>query len=109
MRTPVSHWFLRGPDARSHDWCITIYCEVKTTGAGPETPDISGPPWASQPLAMQWEEMGSHIMAVKKPPPPQMKLLANTSGCAVHRKWKINSSIRIKGSIVSLRLSFMYP
>lgn len=62
MRIRVSHWSLEGPDARSHDWSITIYCEVKTTGAGPGSGYIR-PPWASQPLAMQWEEIGSHILA----------------------------------------------
>jgi len=65
MRIQVSHWSLEGPGARSHDWCITIYCEVKTTGSGPG-PGYIWPLWASQTLALQWEEMGSHILAVQE-------------------------------------------
>lgn len=62
MRIQVSHWSPEGPDARSHDLSITIYCKVKTTGAGPGSGYI-WPLRASHPLAMQWEEMDSHILA----------------------------------------------
>lgn len=62
MGIQVSHWALGGHDSCSHDWIITIYCEVKTTGAGPSSGYIR-PLRASKPLAMQWEEMDSHVLA----------------------------------------------
>lgn len=61
-RIHVSHWSLEGPNPHSLDWCITICCDVKATGAGPGSGYIC-PLWASQSLALEWEEMSSHILA----------------------------------------------